>query len=185
MTEEIEQEAEQKMQRACDRLVDELSGIRTNRPNPSLLDSVPVEVYGSEMKIRDIASVSVSEGRQLIVTPFDTHNAGAIGKAVGKADLGLQGIVDGHVVRVPIPPMSEELRNALAKEAKDKAEKAKVTVRDHRRKGNDTLDKQKTSGEISEDAQKRGKKLIQELTDKFCKEIDRLYEEKARDILEV
>lgn len=178
-------EVKQSMQTALDHLADELKNLRTNRPNPSVLETVRVEVYGSEMKIRDLGSVSVSDGRQLLVSPFDPQTVGPIGKGIEKANLGLQPIVDGNVVRVPIPPMSEELRRDIAKEAKDKSEKAKVTIRDHRRKANDHVKKQKADGEISEDEQKKNEKLIQELTDQFCKKVDELYTEKEKDILEV
>lgn len=178
-------EVKKNMQNALDHLGDELKNLRTNRPNPSVLDSVMVEVYGSEMKIRDLASVSISDGRQLLVTPFDPQTAGPIGKGIEKANLGLQPIVDGNLVRVPIPPMSEDLRKEIAKEAKDKSEKAKVTIRDHRRKANDMVKKQKSDGEITEDEQKKNEKLIQELTDQFCKKVDELYTLKEKDILEV
>lgn len=181
----IMDETKSNMQHALDRLSEELKNLRTNRPNPAVLDSVSVEVYGAEMKIRDLASVSVSDGRQLLVTPFDPQTAGPIGKGIEKANLGLQPVVDGNVVRVPIPPMSEDLRKQIAKEAKDKSEKAKVTIRDHRRKANDHVKKQKSDGEISEDEQKKNEKLIQELTDQYCKKVDELFAQKEKDILEV
>lgn len=178
-------ETKKNMQSALDHLADELKHLRTNRPNPAILDSVVVEVYGAEMKIRDLASVSISEGRQLLVTPFDPQTAGPIGKGIEKANLGLQAIVDNHVVRVPIPPMSADLRKGIAKEAKDKSEKTKVIIRDHRRKANDMVKKKKSDGEISEDEQKKNEKLIQDLTDQFCKKVDELYTLKEKDILEV
>ena len=178
-------ETKKHMQSTLDHLGVELKNLRTNRPNPSVLDSVVVEVYGAEMKIRDLATVSVADGRQLVVTPFDPQTAGPISKGIEKANLGLRAIVDGNVVRVPIPPMSEDLRKEIAKEAKDKSEKAKVTIRDHRRKANDMVKKLKADGEISEDEQKKNEKLIQELTDQFCKKVDELYTQKEKDILEV
>lgn len=173
------------MQKAIDHFSDELRNLRTNRPNPAILDAVSVEIYGTEMRLRDLATVSVSDGRQLLVSPFDPQTVGAISKGIEKANLGLQSIVDGHMVRVPIPPMSEELRKEIAKDARDKSEKTKVSIREFRRKANDTIKKLKTSSEISEDEQKKTEKKVQELTDQYCKKVDELYTQKEKDILEV
>jgi len=181
----IMDEAKQNMEKTLEHFADELKHLRTNRPNPSSLEGVSVEVYGTEMKIRDLASVSVADGRQLLVSPFDPQTAGPIGKGIEKANLGLQPVVDGNVVRISIPPMSEEVRKQIAKDAKEKAERAKVTIREHRRKANDLIKKQKSDGEITEDDQKKNEKLIQELTDQFCKKVDEHYSQKEKDILEV
>lgn len=178
-------DTKKQMQNAFDHLASDLQNLRTNRPNPSILHDVIVEVYGTEMKIRDLASVSAVDGRQLLITPFDPQTVGPISKGIEKANLGLQSIVDANLVRVPIPPMSEELRKEIAKEAKDRAEKAKVAIREHRRKANDFVKKQKIDGEIAEDEQKKNEKQIQELTDQFCKKADQLCREKEKDILEV
>lgn len=181
----IMDDTKQNMQKTLEHLQEELNNLRTSRPNPSILDTVMVEAYGAEMKIRDLASVSVSDGRQLLVSPFDPQTAPMIGKGIEKANLNLQPIVDGNVVRVPIPEMSEELRKEIAKDAKDKAEKAKITIRDHRRKANDLVKKQKADGDISEDEQKKSEKKVQELTDEYCKKADTLFVEKEKEILSV
>ncbi len=178
-------ETELHMKQTIDYLSSELSNLRTQRPNPSILDSVTAEVYGTEMKIRDVASISKGDGRQLFVTPFDPQTASCIGKGIEKANLGLRPIVDGTVVRVPIPPMSEEMRKQIVKEARDKSEQAKVVIREHRRKANDFVKSQKSNNEISEDEQKKREKLVQTLTDRFCKQIDHLCAEKEKDILEI
>ena len=159
--------------------------MRTNRPSPSMLDNVAIEVYGAEMKMRDVATVAVADGSQLVVTPFDPSTANSIAKSIEKANLNLMPAVDGHVVRVPIPPMSEERRKEIAKDAREKGEKAKVTIRDFRRKANDQAKKEKADGEITEDDLKKNEKLIQELTDQFCKKVDELYSAKEKDIMAV
>lgn len=178
-------QTEAQMKQSIDHLSKELSNLRAQRPSPSILETVSVEVYGTEMRVRDVASISAGDGRNLVVTPFDPQTAGAIGKGIEKANLGLKPIVEGNVVRVPIPPLSGEMRKRIVKEAKDKSEKAKVAIRDHRRKANDSLKGQKQQGEISEDEQKKTEKLVQELTDRFCKEVDALCMQKEKDILEV
>lgn len=178
-------ETKKQMKQALDHLAVELRNLRTNRPNPTVLDGVTVEVYGAEMKLRDLASISVADGRQLLVSPFDPQTVGPIGKGIEKANLGLHPIVEGNVVRIPIPEMSGELRTQIVKEAKDKSEKTKIIIREQRRKANDSVKKKKSGGEISEDEQKKYEKRIQELTDEFCKKVDELFVQKERDILEV
>lgn len=178
-------ECKENMQKALDHYNDELKGMRTNRPSPSMLDNVPLEVYGTEMRMRDVATVAVADGNQLVVTPFDPSTANSIAKGIEKANLNLMPAVDGNVVRVPIPPMSEERRKEIAKDAREKGEKTKVTIRDVRRRANDLVKKLKADGEITEDDVKRDEKEIQELTDKYCKKVDELFAAKEKDILAV
>ena len=178
-------ECKENMQKALDHYKEELKAMRTNRPSPSMLDNVSLEVYGTEMRMRDVATVAVADGNQLVVTPFDPSTANSIAKGIEKANLNLMPAVDGHIVRVPIPPMSEERRKEIAKDAREKGEKTKVTIRDVRRKANDLVKKLKSDGDLTEDDMKRDEKLIQELTDKFCKEVDELYHAKEKDILAV
>ena len=173
------------MLKAVDHYKDELKGMRTNRPSPSMLDHITVELYGSSMRLRDVATIAASDGNQLVITPFDPSGLSAISKAIEKANLGLMPAVDGNIVRIPIPPMSEERRKEIAKDARDKGEKAKISIRDIRRKGNDLVKKLKSDGELTEDDVKREEKRIQELTDKFCKEIDDLFQAKEKEILSV
>ena len=181
----MEKETEKKMKDALEHLSQDLRNLRTSRPNPGMLDSIVVVVYGSNMKIRDLGSVSIADGRQLVITAYDAQTAGPIAKAVEKSPLGLQPILEGNIVRIPIPPMSEEVRKDMAKQAKEKGEKAKVTIRNIRRDGNDSIRKQKADGDISEDIQKKTEKKIQEFTDKYCKEADELVKSKEKEILEV
>ena len=178
-------ETEMHMQQTVDYLSIELKNLRTQRPNPSMLDAVIVEVYGTEMRMRDVASISTGDGRQLFITPFDPQTVGSIGKGIEKANLGLKPIVEGAGLRVPIPPMSEEMRRQIVKEARDKSEQAKVAIREHRRRANDVVRNQKSKSELSEDEQKKMEKLVQTLTDRYCKQVDRLCAEKEKDILEI
>lgn len=181
----IEEQAKEKMEQVVSHLRDELSNLRTGRPNASVLDPVIIDVYGAQMKIRDLATVTVSDGRSLIITPFDPQTAPSIAKGIEKANLGLLPAVDGAVIRALVPEMTEEIRKKIAKEAKEKAEKAKISIRNCRREANDTIKQQKTTGELTEDEQKKGEKKIQELTDQFCKQIDELYTKKEKEILVV
>lgn len=181
----VEKEIKEKMNKALEVLKEEYRNLRTGRPNPGMLDAVMVEVYGSEMKIRDLATVSIQEPRQLVITPYDASTAGPIAKGIEKANLNLQAILEGNMVRVPVPALNEEMRKELSKQAKKRAEDAKIQIRDIRRKGNDQVKKLKADGEITEDVVKRDEKKIQELTDQFCKEIDTLCKTKEAEILSV
>jgi len=178
-------ETKNKMKAAIEFFMKELRGLRTGRANPGMIENLTVEAYGAEMKLRDIANITVSEPRQLLVTPFDGNTAGAIGKAIESANLNLQPIVEGNVIRVPFPSLNEETRKNLVKQSRNKAEEAKISIRNIRRESNESLKKQKSDGEISEDIQKKMEKNVQEQTDKFCKEIDRLVESKEKEIMEV
>jgi len=178
-------ETKQKMQKALNHYEEELKHLRTSRPSSSMLDGVIIEVYGSEIKLREIATVSVVDSSQLIVSPFDPTNVHVIAKGVERANLGLRPSVEGAIVRVFVPPMSEERRHEIIKEAKDKGEKTKVLIRECRRKSNDFLKKQKLDGEIAEDEQKKQEKLVQKLTDTFCKKIDDCFHAKEKELLQV
>jgi ribosome recycling factor len=171
-----------KMITALEYFKNDLKNIRTGRANPGMVEHVMIEVYGSPMRLKDIASISTPESRQLLITPFDPQHAGTIGKAIEKANLGLMPIVDGHTVRIKIPPMTEEIRKKMAKICHDEREKTKVTIRNIRQDANKHARKQKADGEIEEDIMKKMEKGIQDLTDKFCKEADELSEKKEKEI---
>ncbi len=171
-----------KMTAAIEHFKNDLKNIRTGRANPGMVEHVMVEVYGSAMRLKDIASISTPEARQLLITPFDAQNVQDIGKSIEKANLGLMPIVDGNVVRIKIPPMTEEIRKKMAKICHDELEKAKISIRNIRREANEAVRKQKADGEIAEDMMKKFEKNIQELTDKFCKEADELSEKKEKEI---
>ncbi|MGK5594506.1 MAG: ribosome recycling factor [Parachlamydiaceae bacterium] len=174
-----------KMAAANEHLKVELKGIRTGKANPAMLDTVHVEVYGTMMRIKDLASVTSPESRQLLVTPFDPQNNHAIAKGIEKANLGLQPIVDGNSVRIKIPQMDESVRKDMVKICRKKGEEAKVSIRNVRRDANDLIKEQKKNGEIPEDQMKKLEKQIQDLTDKYCKEADEIAEQKEKEVMHV
>lgn len=171
-----------KMLAAIEHLKNELKTIRTGRANPGMVDGVFVEVYGAPMRLKDIASITTPEARQLLITPFDGKNAATIGKAIEKANLGFMPIVDGNAVRLKIPQMDDNVRKEMVKLCHKRREEAKISIRNIRRDGNELVRKQKSSGELSEDLEKKFEKQIQELTDKYCKECDDIAEKKEKEI---
>lgn len=178
-------ETKKGMEAALEHFTQELRNLRTNRANPSLVEGIMCEVYGAAMRIKDLATITAPEARQLLITPFDGSTANSIAKGIEKANIGLQAQVDGNIIRVPIPPLNEEIRRDIVKEAKKKTETAKVAIREHRRKGNDMAKKQKSDGDLAEDGLKKLEKDIQQLTDKFCKEADEIMSAKEKDIMSV
>lgn len=171
-----------KMLAALEHLKTELKSIRTGRANPGMVEGVMVDVYGSPMRLKDMASINAPESRMLLITPFDPKNVGAIGKAIEKANIGVMPIVDGNVVRIKIPQMDENMRKEMVKLCHKRLEEAKVSIRNIRRDGNDTVKKQKSAGEIPEDVMKKSEKIIQDLTDKYCKEAEDITEKKEKEV---
>lgn len=181
----ISEDTKQKMDDAIAHFKKELSNLRTGRANPGILDSVPIEVYGTQMRIKELANVTTPESRQILITPFDPQTAGSISKSIEKANLGFQAILEGNTIRINVPPLDESMRKEIVKQGKKKAEDAKVAIREVRRKGNDTVRKEKSDGNVTEDEVKRTEKKIQELTDEFCKQIDELFSAKEKEIMTV
>ncbi len=178
-------QAKAKMQAAIEHFKQELKNLRTGRANPSILDHVQVEVYGTQMRLKELANVTAPEARMLLITPFDPQTAGAISKGIEKANLNLRPILDGSVVRISIPPMDESTRKDMVKIGKKKVEETKVGIREIRRKQNELVKQQKTDGLITEDQMKKAEKTIQDLTDQFCKETDDLMQAKEKEIMTV
>ncbi|PIS02281.1 MAG: ribosome recycling factor [Chlamydiae bacterium CG10_big_fil_rev_8_21_14_0_10_42_34] len=181
----VESQVKTAMQAALDHLKSELKTLRTGRANASILDKIHVEVYGSHMPLKTLAGINVPEPRQIVVTPFDHSSINAIAKAIEAANLGVNPMVDGKVIRINIPPMDESIRKQIAKQCKELGEKTKVTLRDIRRKFNELVRKQKSEGLIPEDQMKRAEKQIQESTDKFCKDVDATCAEKEKEIMTI
>lgn len=181
----IADEAKKKMQSAVEHFKQELKNLRTGRANPSILDHVTVEVYGSSVRLKEVSNVTAPEARMLLITPFDPQTAGSIAKGIEKANLNLQPILDGHVVRISIPPMDESMRKQMVKLGKQKVEEAKVAIREIRRKCNELAKKQKADGDITEDMMKKFEKNIQDSTDQSCKEVDSLMNTKEKEIMTV
>lgn len=178
----IQDQTKSKMAAAIDHLKSELKSIRTGRANPSMLDHVTVDIYDTQMRIKELASITAPEPRQLLITPFDPTTKGAIAKSIERANLGFMPIVDGNLVRIKIPSMDENMRKEMIKLSHKRNEEAKISIRNIRREGNEAARKQKADGDIGEDQMKSIEKSIQELTDKFCKEADDLTASKEKEI---
>ncbi len=176
------QQTKAKMQAALVHLKSELKSIRTGRANPGMLDHVMVEVYGTPMRIRDIASITAPEPRLLLITPFDSKHASLIGKAIEKANLNVTPIVDGNAVRIKIAQMDESMRKNMIKQCYKLLEEAKIAIRNIRRDSNESVRKQKNESLIAEDAMKKAEKSIQELTDKACKDADDICAQKEKEV---
>ena len=174
---------ERRMHGAVEALKHDLHGLRTGRASPSLLDPVTVEVYGSQMPLNQVGTVSAPEPRMLSVQVWDKSNVGPVDKAIRSAGLGLNPIVDGQNLRIPIPDLTEERRKELAKLASQYAEKARIAARNVRRDGMDNLKTDEKKGEISEDERKRRETDVQKLTDSTIAEIDAATAAKEKEIL--
>jgi len=181
----ILKDSEEKMQNAVQAARRELASIRTGRANPSLLDRITVDYYGTPTPIQQMASVSVPEARLLVIQPWDKSALKEIEKAILSSDLGLTPNSDGSVIRIQIPQLTEERRKDLARIARKEAEDKRVAVRNVRRDANEALKHLEKDGTISEDDERRAQAQVQELTDKYIAEIDELLEAKEREILEV
>ena len=174
---------ERRMHGAVEALKHDLIGLRTGRASINLLDPVTVEVYGSQMPLNQVATVSVPEPRLISVQVWDKGNVGPVDKAIRSAGLGLNPIVDGTTLRLPIPDLTEERRKELAKLAGQYAEKARVAARNVRRDGMDNLKTDEKKGDISEDERKRRETEVQKLTDSTIGEIDAAAAAKEKEIL--
>lgn len=174
---------ERRMHGAVESLKHDLSGLRTGRASTSLLDPVTVEVYGAHMPLNQLATVSVPEPRMISVQVWDKSNVGPADKAIRSAGLGLNPIVDGQTLRLPIPDLTEERRKELAKLAGQYAEKARIAARNVRRDGMDSLKTDEKKHEISEDERKRAETEVQKLTDSTIAEIDAAAQAKEKEIL--
>jgi ribosome recycling factor len=174
---------ERRMAGAVEALKHDLQGLRTGRASITLLDPVTVEVYGAQMPLNTIATVSAPEPRMLSVQVWDRSNVGPADKAIRSAGLGLNPIVDGQTLRLPIPDLTEERRKELAKLAGQYAEKARIAVRNVRRDGNDSLKADEKKGIFSEDERKRHETEVQKLTDATIAELDAAASAKEKEIL--
>ena len=174
---------ERRMKGAVEALASDLAGLRTGRASANLLDPVTVTVYGSNMPLNQVATVSVPEPRMISVQVWDKSNIGPVEKAIRSAGLGLNPINDGNTLRLPIPDLTEDRRKELAKLAGQYAEKARVAIRNVRRDGMDNLKADETKKEISEDERKRGETEVQKLTDEQIKAADEELARKEKDIL--
>ncbi|MGN0181963.1 MAG: ribosome recycling factor [Candidatus Ornithomonoglobus sp.] len=178
-------EVESKMEKRVAGLLSEFKTIRAGRANASVLDKISVEYYGSLTPINQVGSISSPEPRLLVIQPWDTTLLKEIEKAINKSELGISPQNDGKVIRLSFPPLTEERRKELVKQVKKYAEEAKVQIRNARRDGIEMYKKQKKDGEITEDDMKKIEKDIQNLTDKYIKEIDSVTADKEKEITEI
>jgi ribosome recycling factor len=185
MTSEIRKHAEGKMHKSIENYKSTLTKIRTGRAHAGLLDHIQVDYYGALMPINQVATVIASDARTLTVQPFEAKMAGIIEKAIRESDLGLNPASNGSTVRVPMPALTEERRKELIKVVRSEAEEAKVAIRNIRRDANAELKAKLKDKLITEDDDKRGQDEIQKMTDKFIAEIDKLTQEKEKELLTV
>ena len=176
---------DEKMKKAIEALKNEFSGVRTGRASPSLLDKIRVDYYGQKTPLSQVATVSVPEARLIVIQPWDRSLIGEIEKAIQKSELSLNPSNDGKVIRIAIPPLTEERRKELVKMAKGMAEQSRVQVRNIRRDGLEELKKHLAAGGVAEDLIKKEEEELQKLTDSFVSQINKVLEEKEKEIMEV
>lgn len=181
----IRTETEQRMQKVIDSLKKDLSRIRTGRATPALLDGITVDYYGSPMLISQVANISVPDARMIVVQPWEKNMMGPIEKAIQTSDLGLNPRNDGNLIRLPIPPLSEERRKEIFKTCKKCGEESKVAIRNVRRDANEKMKKEEKDKIITLDDEKKGMDEIQKATDKFIKVVDDMLVQKEKEVMEV
>ena len=185
MINDIIKDAEVRMQKSIDALKAELSKVRTGRAHPSLLDHITVEYYGSQVPISQVANIAVEDSRTLAVSPWEKPMVSVVEKAIMTSDLGLNPATAGTVIRVPMPPLTEQRRRDLTKVVKGEGEHAKVAIRNIRRDANSDFKSLLKDKDISEDEARGAEDTIQKLTDKYIVEVDKLVEAKEQDLLAI
>lgn len=173
-----------RMDKTIAALKDEFKALRTGRASASIFDRVRVDYYGTPTPLNQVSTISVPEARSIVIQPFDKSLISEIEKAILKSELGLNPSNDGKVIRISIPPLTAERRKELVKQAKSIAENSRVAIRNIRRDGNDELKKQQKDGTITEDDLKTGEADLQKSTDKYIQDINKILEEKEKEIME-
>ena len=184
MVDDILKDAEDGMKRAIEAFQRDLSRVRTGRANLSLLDGIKVDYYGTATPLNQVASLNVADARLITIKPWEKNMIPVIEKAIRSSDLGLNPVADSELVRLPIPPLTQERRKDLVKQVKKMTEDARVAVRGARRDANDMLKEAEKDGDVTEDAAKAGTKRIQDLTDKYVAQVDDVAGKKEKEILE-
>ncbi len=185
MVNEIKTNAEVKMKKSIASLENEYNGFRTGRASASLFDNIKVDYYGTATPLNQVATISIPEARLVVIQPWDKGVLSEIEKAIQKSELGLNPNNDGKLIRINIPPLTEDRRKELVKVAKSTAENTKVSVRNIRRDAIEQMKKAQKDSSITEDELKKGEDEIQKLTDKYVNEASKLFEEKEKEIMEV
>lgn len=182
---QILNELERKMKKTIESYENELSGVRAGRANPQVLDKLTVDYYGTETPIKQVASISVSEARLLVIQPWDISLIKPIEKVLLKSDLGITPSNDGKVIRLPFPALTEDRRKELVKVVKGYSENAKVSIRNLRRESLEKLKKMLKDKEISEDELAQAEENVQKVVDKFTKEIEEITKKKEKELMEI
>lgn len=185
MVKEVLNETESHMKGAIEATKREFQAVRTSRANPAILERVVVEYYGTPTPLQQLANISVADARMLVIQPWDKTVLSAVEKSILKADLGLNPVNDGSVIRLPIPQLTEERRKELVKLVKKEAEEKRIAIRNLRRDANEKIKVLEKDGKVPEDEGKRSLDEVQKLTDKYILEIDKLMEHKEKEIMEV
>ena len=185
MTHEALVAIEPKMQRSVEALDREFGGIRTGRASAGLVERITVDYYGTQTPLNQIAGISTPDAHLIVIQPWDRSVLGAIEKAITKSDIGLVPNVDGTVVRLNVPPLTEERRREMVKQVRKRAEEARVEVRHHRREAADVLKKAMRDGDLSEDEERRELDNLQRLTDRWIEQVDERTERKEAEVMEV
>ncbi len=185
MSTEILASAERKMARAIEAMERDFNGLRTGRASTSLVDRIVVEYYGTPTPLNQLAGISVPEAHQIVIQPWDRGVLGAIEKAIQKSDIGLMPNVDGAVVRLNIPPLTEERRRDIVKAVHKRMEEARVEIRNLRREASETIRKEEKDGDLGTDASHRELETLQKLTDRFVTEVDQAGSKKEHEVMEV
>ena len=185
MSSQLMDEVKEKMAASIEAYKRELTKIRTGRASLALLDGIKVDAYGSQLPMDQVGTLTIPEPSMIAIKPWDPQMIGPIEKAILSSDLGLTPANDGNVIRLTIPPLTEDRRKELVKEVRKTGEEFKVAIRNIRREANDTLKKQKKDKEISEDEMFRFQEEIQKLTDTFVKQVDEVTASKEKEVMEV
>ena len=182
---EVKSIAKTKMQKSIEKLKNDLSKIRTGRAHTGILDHLTVDYYGSQTAINQVANITVGDSVTINVQPYEKNMISIIEKAIREGDLGLNPATTGDVIRIPLPPLTEERRRDLIKVVKSEGENSKVAIRNARRDANDALKKLIKDKEISEDDERRAQDDVQKVTDQYISEIDKIIESKEKDLLAI
>jgi ribosome recycling factor len=185
MIEDIKKDAAARMAKSIDSLKHDLVKLRTGRAHTSLLDHITVNYYGSDVPLNQVASITIGDARTLVVTPWEKNLVPAIEKAILASDLGLNPATAGTVIRIPLPPLTEERRRDLIKLVRQEGENARVAVRNIRREANADLKELLKEKEITEDEERRAQEAIQKLTDKAIGDVDKVLAAKEAELLEI
>ena len=185
MLEEIKQETLERMEKSITSLENSLQKLRTGRANPALLDSIQIDYYGNLTPLSQVSNISVQDAKTLLISPWEKNLVPDIEKAIQTSDLGINPATSGDVIRVILPDLTEETRRDLIKVAKSEAENSKIALRNQRRDANGLLKEYLKEKEISEDEERRGQEIIQNLTDDFISKVEQLVVSKEKDLLEI